>query len=316
MGPMKRHEYWRQAYRKDRYLEPYGLAELKRRAEIVTNNDLDLSDELKLVIFKSCQKFDYWLIAWTHLLEEFQLRSFNPLTVFESGMLPKIKMDWPGLATGVRQFQRLNLKDGTFIAKYGKRRFLSRALERGDVHINPASFYNDPSLNSAIHDDELSIKVFRRSPLLDAAAKENVGDLGGVGSRFGVITETLRAPTNFYVYCMSVEFSPRLFGDFESDACLVVDPREFFSRIAETTADLLKGWRCFLTPITYVDPFLYQREPLDMVRCKSYEFAYQKEIRTYWLPPEPKADLTPFDVTIGSMKRYATLIELGNEASI
>jgi hypothetical protein len=311
---MKRHEWWRQAYREDRYLEPYRIGELVRRAEIVTNNDLDLSDELKLTVFKSAQTYDYWLVAWTHLLEEFKLRAYNPLDLFDKKMLPKI--DWPGLSAGVRQFQRLNLKPGTFVIKYGEAKYLSPAFETGEIRVNPASFYCDSSLNSAIHDDELEIKVFRRSPLLEAAAKEYGSDLGGVGSRLGVVTETLRAPTNFYVYCMSVEFSPRLFGDFESDACLVIDPREFFFKMAVKTAECLDGWSCFLAPITYIDPFLYERQPLDIVRCKSYEFAYQKEIRMYWLPPEPKTDLAPFEVTIGSLKNYATLIELARETAI
>ncbi len=41
------------------------------------------------------------------------------------------------------------------ISKFGKREFISDALERGRFLIRPASYYDDPSLNPALKDKEL-----------------------------------------------------------------------------------------------------------------------------------------------------------------
>src|SRR5690349_10676668 len=93
--------------------------------------------------------------------------------------------------------------------KLGRQDYLGALLRNGDIRIRAASSYNDPSLNYAVSADELH---FTLNP--------NISDLRTIGSDGGESTVTLRNavyefahPSDFYVYCMTARFWPRLFKD-------------------------------------------------------------------------------------------------------
>ena len=54
---------------------------------------------------------------------------------------------------------------------------------------------------------------------------------------------TTRSKTNYYVYCLSLVFAPRLFLDFDADACLVIrKPSDFQEMILTTFENKMQGW--------------------------------------------------------------------------
>lgn len=185
-------------------------------------------------------------------------------------------------------------------------------MNAGKVLINPASTYKDSSLNGAIRDDELELVVYRRSKLYTLLIDKYGIALRPPGPVHGVKQEVLRAPTNYYVYCMSMLRSFRLFGDFEYDAALIIhDIRTFVRRLGERVrAQLGPGWNWLARPVRYIDPLRTQPDHLNVVECKHFSYTYQHEYRLIWLPDEPVATLKPFFVEIEPLRDCSKLVEL------
>jgi hypothetical protein len=67
--------------------------------------------------------------------------------------------EWPGIKTAFDSFNSLNVAPGEYILKYSQAKYLTETIEKGIIRISPASTYDDPSLNYAIRDDELSFSL-------------------------------------------------------------------------------------------------------------------------------------------------------------
>jgi hypothetical protein len=140
---------------------------------------------------------------------------------------------------------------------------------------------------------------------------ELAGDLNSKVATVGDLTEILKAPTNYYAYCLAGDFDIRLFGDFDADACLLItDIVTFVERLVCAVAPKLPGWNGVGTGVKYVDPLNTTKEEIDLLFCKDFRYAYQKEYRLIWTPPNPKTNLDPIDVTLGSLQDCCDLILL------
>lgn len=184
---IKRHELWRLQYRSRRYLEHLSQDELITRFNDVFTNQLLLNEQLKISFHPINEEGEYWMIIFTHILEEFVLRGYKPPEPigerFQEVQIPKY--DWAGLPKAVESFKKINLVQGQFLLKYGKYEYLQSCLEEGKLRIMPASSYDDSSLNPAIRDAELEIK-FAGIP---SEVKMEVFD-GKTGQPKGFITPT------------------------------------------------------------------------------------------------------------------------------
>lgn len=307
---MKRHEWWREQYNADPYLRGLGEDILKVRTDDVLANNWYIGDDLKLGMLSPRTEGDFWIISWTHLLEEWGIHGGLPGGPDLSKMP---RLDWPGLDSVVAPFALSRTTHPNVLVKYGDRVHLNGALTDGRFRIGSASSYDDPSLNVAIRDDELSMTVYRRSRLY-ALLYDTYGNvLAPAGPTNGFRQETLKAPTNYYVYCLGVERSLRMFGDFEADAAMIIhEPVRFIRRLGEAVRRVLgSDWTWFAGPIRYVDPLRAPAGPLDIVRSKHFLFAYQKEYRIVWLPLRPVAKLDPiFLVVDPAVGDCASLVEL------
>jgi hypothetical protein len=305
---MKRHEWWREQYHQDAYLEILDSAALGQRTTDVIDNQFLINDESKVAFHPVGPEGEYWMIAWTHLLEEWNSRGGIPL-----GLAPPIvpKLDWRGLSDAARSFNESRKLHPNVLVRYGEARFMRALFERGEVLVKPASKYDDASLNPAIRDDELSLDIYVRSPLFGLAHDRHGSALRPAAPIFGRIIRTLRAPTNYYVYCMAAERRTRLFADFGYDAAVIIHrPKVFIRRLGAAISEHLGGWNWFATPIEYIDPLRPSANELDIVRCKHFRYAYQREYRLVWLPPQPQSQLSQFSLSIGSLADCASLLEL------
>lgn len=305
---MKRHECWRAQYNADPYLE--GLPEdiLKVRTDDVTANNWFVTDDLKLGLV-SPRIDDFWMVSWTHLLEEWGSRGGL------SGGLDVSKhpnLDWPGLAAAVAPFQTSRTANADVLVKYGQHQHLEDARQLGKFRISPASRYEDPSLNVAIRDKELELAVYRRSRTYKLLFDSRGYVLAPAGPKNGFRVEVLKAPSNYYVYCMSTERSLRLFGDFTADAAMIVHkPVQFVRRLGEgVRRHLGAGWTWYATPIRYVDPLRAPIGSLNIVECKHFLFTYQREYRIVWLPPSPVSHLDYLDITVDPAADCADVVRL------
>lgn len=312
---MKRHEFWRMQYRRRRYLEHLSNEELEQRTKDVFCNLTVLSDKGQISFHPINEEGEYWMIMWTHLLEEFTLRHGPYPAGFSNGFIKDaqiVKPTYPEIPKAVEAIKGRDLRSGTFLVKYGKYQYLRPAFEKGLIRVAPASFYDDPSLNPAIKDNELELSVFAHpSDVEIQIIDENTGAPTSRVAPFGNVIYTLKSPTNYYVYCLSSIYAYRTFDDFEADCCLMItQPREFIRRLLRAFDKNLNGWRGFATAVTYVDPMNANPNNLDVFFSKHFRYSYQKEYRAIWLPPNTEDHLDPFMLELGSLKHLSELIPL------
>jgi len=291
------------------------LEELVVRAEDVLTNSLTLNRELKIVLYPADKEAGYWGELFTHILEECVLRNIHYrqfMAKVDRTIVPKY--DWPGLENAVDVLKKTRLETGNFLLKYGQARYLLPMLEKGRIRIAPASLYQDPSLNPAIRDFELQLHLYSlASEVSLVRLDKETGEEKGKIHCEGYVERTIESPTNYYVYCLANMFSPRMFGDFEGDSCLVIHrPLEFVERLNQTFKKEVPNWSCQAKLVTYVDPFNAKEFAPEMAFSKHFRYAYQKEYRVVWLPPIAQNVLNPVFLEVGDMKPYCELIDLSS----
>lgn len=304
---MKRQEWWRVQYQTDPYLRGIDDQAVKARTDDVTANSWFITNALKLGMISAPDPF--WMISWTHLLEEWGSRGGIP-----GGQDPEKlpNPDWPGLGSAVTPLEFSRRTHQNVLIKYGDRRHLRQSMEAGSFLIRPASTYDDPSLNRAVRDNELELSVYRRSRLYTLLYDQHSNALAPTGPAYGYRIEALKSPTNYYAYCLGMRRSLRMFGDFKANAAMIIhDPRRFLRRLGEGVRQILgAGWSWYATPIHYIDPLRAPAGPLDIIKCKNFSFAYQCEYRIVWVPDRPLHKLEPLSISVPPVADCASLVEL------
>lgn len=184
-------------------------------------------------------------------------------------------------------------------------------LEKGALRIAAAAMYDDPSLSPAVRDTELEISVNElptevRLMVYDGKTGKAKGPLQPRGN----ITMTAKARSNFYVYCLGGDFSLRMFGDFDADACLIInDPGRFVETTQRKFDCLVPGWDSLASNVSYLDAFAPAGN-LDVHFSKHFRYAYQNEYRIVWLPQETETVLESVFLELGNLEDYCELITL------
>ena len=288
--------------------------ELRQRAKDIYLNIFILTEDAKIGLLSLRDGAPYWAELFTHVLEEFNLRFGRYPTGFTNGFMKEVRIPDPRspiAAKAAEVVTRRNLRSSNYLVKYGYSRHIRTALERGAIRISPASHYDDPSLNPAVRDHELkrsiqahpsdiTIRVLDRRTMQPKEVKP-----------IGNVTITQDSRTDYYVYCLSRCFAPRLFLDFEYDACLIINqPPRFLSRLLNQFAQVKPNWGGTSLPVTYVDPLNTKERDLNVFCCKHFCHAYQKEFRVIWLPPSPVGRLEHVDIQLGSLEDYCEIISI------
>ena len=206
---------------------------------------------------------------------------------------------------------------GQMLVKFDKREHMQGMYEVGEIQISPASSYSDPSLNPARQDDELAIELRMDSKdvivSIRGSGTDGFQDLPGV---IGDLVHTKRT-ADYYVYCIALTADPQLFGDFESDACVIIhDPPAFIQRLRDAVELKLPGW-CFRSGhVKYIDsyptsPKDFMKPDIDLCFTKLLSFSHQQEYRFAWvllpLDQENQEPYEPFAIKIGSLREIADL---------
>jgi hypothetical protein len=196
-------------------------------------------------------------------------------------------------------------------ARFGRREHLERMFHEGRIRLGPASSYADSSLGEAKHDVEgrvvQEIDVTQASFSLvdekDASRSTPLEVLRASTHR--------NAPHDAYILCCAQRISPRLFHDFDANACIVIhDTHAFAERMAQATLQALPGWQLHHFGVEYYDPYSPRAAIAEPYYFKHFRYAYQHEYRYLWLPPTAIARLEPRFVHLGSLADIAELIHL------
>ena len=313
MRSLPRHMHWRKGYEADRYCRHLSKEDLEQRVRDIILNMMMLTDEGKIgfgdIEDSSTQ---LWWLRWTEVLHEMQLRYGPPPGGFTNGFLRRDPL--PDLAG------RLGKKAATALAKrrpdgagafmkYGKLAYMRPLLERGQLRIQPASYFASTSHNGAVRDDELSLAV---SLVL---SREDVAQL--VANPYDVpqdapdqtVEVSYSSPTDYWLYCVTTSVNARLFVDFQADACVMIhDQSAFTQRLIDAAESALPQSQSLVGKANYIDPHRPQSALGNVPLAKHFRYSYQQEHRFAWLPILPSQALSHVDVEIGSLRDIAELI--------
>jgi hypothetical protein len=196
-------------------------------------------------------------------------------------------------------------------AKFGKRKHISEAYDKGVLKIAPASSYDDPSLNPAQADKELEHVSITPNEHL----KYRIYGLDCAGNEVEIPVQQkelfryMNVP-DFYVWCCGLGYDARLFQAFEADAALIVRDKEAFrSRLSKSVAKLLPNANPKNGPIMYYDPYTIRREQLVPVFSKHICYLYQNEYRFAWSVASAER-LKPLFLELGSLHDIAEFLEV------
>jgi hypothetical protein len=303
---------WREEYRQARYLEHLSQDEIEQRVRDIFTNILILAEDGKLSLPPLEKGTGFWMLLFTHILEEFALRG----QWVRPGFLKSNPMPiptWPAVPRAVRAVAGRQFEPGKCLFKFRKLEHLRCTLEQGKIRVASASSYSDPSLNYAVRDDEIRFTV--HVPAKDAwIQKIDEKTLRPSGERIKVLGNmsfTHTVPTDYYVYCLSVLFDFRAFDDFEADACLVVrKPKEFIDRLLLAGFSKLPNWFARADVVDYLDPLRTKRGSVRAFFAKHFRYAYQTELRIVWVPEKRQEGLKPIFAEVGALHDMAELIVL------
>lgn len=251
------------------------------------------------------------MILFSDIIEEYNLR-YGPYPAgWKKDFIHEVNVPRPDSLNAEKAcsiIQDLRIPSGTCLFKYGQYEWLEQAKKKGNLRISPAANYNDPTLNHAIQDDELRISInpcpsFKLSDFNDNPA---------IYDKFpGKKVITLCADTNYYVFCVASVLTPRLFLDFEADACLVIfRPKLFRLKLFNAFRNDFPDWEANSCSVKYIDPLNATADKLNVFTCKHFRYSYQKEARLIWTPERPISNLSYFNMELGSLEDCCTLVRL------
>lgn len=188
---------------------------------------------------------------------------------------------------------------------------MDRLFREGSIRIQPASYFARTDLNGAVRDDE------RRLPLSFALSTEEIRRLVLNPQDVPDVTPdqrvdvSFRSPADYWMYCVTESIGPRLFVDFEADACVVIrDRKRFAERLQRGAVIPLGEVKHQGRPLEYVDPLLPKTAKIFLPLSKHFGNYYQSEFRFCWFPVNPQPELSCMDISIGSLEDIADLIVL------
>ncbi len=305
-----RQKVWEEEYCTRRYLIDVSDEELNQRLRDVSLN-LSRIDELgRLSIDTRPEHLDVWSKLITHVFMEYGMRTGIPQGVMNDSAIPYVTHPKPPNGFTILNGSKTPTSD--YLVKLGQKEHMQDMFEKGSIRIAPASSYADPSLNSAIQDEELSFN----SIALKSESKMTLIDKDGKPKQslepLGNITITHSA-MNYYVYCMTYKYDYRLLDDFGADAMvLITNPKEFGRRFIKAVKEKYGDeYKYLWIPVYYADPFNIDKDLFSIYFAKHFRFSYQNEYRFLMIPKTEKdIQLDTFFIKIGKLDDVAKFYSL------
>jgi hypothetical protein len=294
-----RQDLWDLQYRKRPYLRHATEEQLRVRVFEIINNLRTLTIENQIGLLHHQKGGEYWMSRFSHVLEELGLRGHGVLPISDfahelEGICDKI----PDVESRISQHS-----EAPHLLKFSKREYNEQALLTGHIRISPASSYDDDAKLRAVKDRELLRTTYHVPDGVELVTGEHE-----LVKPVKAIEQITKSPTDYFMYCVSMRYSRRLFNDFRADSCLLIyDVDEFINRLIEAVKRKFSDFAVTGESVMYFDPFDC-REVSNVFFMKPFSYAYQSEFRLIWLPPSPVERLEAFFVQIGSLENCAELI--------
>jgi len=293
---MARSDLWRLQYRNDPYARHLSHDELTRRFHEILLNLLTATPNgvgfhpAEIGADEISNESTIWMERVTHVLEEFKLR-YGP---YPAGLkeTPPPPSKIPEFASelarkAARRLEAIGASPEDVFVKFGKRKYMEMLHTDGALRIQPATYFAASAHNDAVKDDELtldaSLDLSREEVTALLSNPEEVPDL----PRYRVDVK-LQLESDYWLYCLSSSLVPRLFIDYDADACVIIrDRARFTSMLQKASLQKLSGTNMCYSAIEYIDPLLPRSLTVPVAFAKHLRYSYQHEHRFCWFPPHP-----------------------------
>lgn len=287
--------YWEFQYRAHRYLRRVHDHELRTRYDdLVRNIRSIVSDDRNGIPYNSFLSSWYWYRKEHQTRFEFFLRNL-PL----DRPLPVITR--PDLSAAPARPRGPNAGDVLF--RFGERKWLQGLVDFGCLRMKPADEYLGMVKDAARQDDEQTKQFCSPGDYVTVTLPD--------GRKVRPISDVKHkmSGTDYFLYCVAMDWDLRLFEEFSgSDCCVVIyNTNEFARRLAHAATTQLPGWCFHHCPIEYFDPHeRKQNEYIDNAMSKDFRFAYQREYR-FIFAGLGRLAVGHIDLELGSLHDIASL---------
>lgn len=311
----------RKSYRAHRYLQDLEDAEVQQLCRDAYRNFLTINLEGKASPLPLTHPWHwYWRLRLLHIHEEMTIRFGEYPNGFDDSYVSTIKIPRPDsfrVMKAASAIDRQSVVRDEYLVKYGQKAHILEMLDKGTVRIAPASSYAAIEDNDAISDTELKFtyKFYNSPPELISPHAIVPPDLTAKEMLQGTAFLELTLREDYYLFCLSASYDPRLFDDFESDACLIIDsPIEFRDRLMRRVAEKTKSKGWAFSAVTYVDPFSIPDPGQNFSFRKHHRYAYQDELRAAWQMRQGYGhNLDALFVELGSLRDIARIVTIDTQ---
>lgn len=306
---MSRADCWTSEYDKRRFLANFSDQDLDQRfRDIISNSVVLRGVPPRLAPHADQRCLSYWGRKLSHVRREFEHRGRHPVGLADTLPLPRD----PKAQRAADVCAAWGMPPAGSLVKYGEKRYLREFVEHGRLLLRPASYYRMADLAQGIRDDELQfdrIVPADRLPvitLLDGKTRR----VKASGDRPLSMKHISKMQTDFYLYCASLAWDPRLFLlDPKYDAAVVIHSAEVLRLIdrgvRRDRADFIE-----FPPfeVDYVDPVEAAEADCHLPLVKHFRFSFQREARAVWVPVAFQPTLPEITVEVGDLRSKTTLI--------
>ena len=295
---------WRKIYLSNRYLSSFSVHDLEKRLDDILKNLLVFSKDGSPSFDQSSPR-NGLLKIFIHLEEELSKRD---ISIDLKTQARKHSEKYQHIVKALNLSINRKLVEGKYLVIFGLKKHFEQTIKYGKIQIKPASAYDDCGLIESVRDDELSQKL-----ILPKGTKLRMKNFSGEFEELraiGNISTSNRYPTNFYIYCMSTTYQPRLFDDFKADSCIFVyDYPMFQKKILKYLKTHYSDWLVGSKIVRYFDP-INTPDLLDLPFNKHFRYWYQSEFRIVFKPSKPVNKLEIIYPEIGSLNNCCELVHL------
>lgn len=299
---MQLHEIWRYEYEQDSYLTHLSTTALCSRARYLIENltTLELNGKIGLRDIRM-EPGSRLMRKFTHVLQELGSRNagFEPMFM-KGASIPSAMI---GHEEKLKKLNDYAIEKKPHLIKFGKSYF----LKEYSLKISLASTFSDPSLNVAQMDEELKA-IYSPNPRDIQMTTLDGRPIEGILSA----ELTFEALSDYYVFCSAFEFDVRLFGDFESDACLFIyDSEKFSAQLYEKVKNRVELLDHGYKPVIYSDPIRPGNKNSPSVEFhKHIKYLYQNECRHVFIPSKKNDTPKHLYISMPEAKAYGELVFL------
>lgn len=299
---MNLNQYWRLEYEKDTYMDHLSDSEMSERARYLIENLTTLELNGKIGIRSMDTLVGRELMRkFTHVIHELHLRKSWFQEKFMAGASVPVAM--LGHEKELKRLNKYAAEKKPHLIKFGNIDYFNES----SFKISLASSFSDPSLNPAQTDDEL-IMEYLPSPKKARFSKLNGEPINGVEH----VKLRLEIKRDSYVFCSSLSFDVRLFGDFNSNACLFIyDSTKFANDLLRLVSSSIPVLDHAYKPVKYIDPVRPDgSKPKAIEFCKHIKYLYQNEYRHVFIPRESVEPPTHLFLRMPESKGYTEIVSL------